>query len=215
VPGLDGVVRRVPPVTAAPAPYAAVFVFNWLSSAGTACAVAALLAARATGLGVRSFGRVAARTARRLVLPELTIAAVLGLAYVMNYCGATATLGLALARTGRLFPFFGTFLGWLGVFLTGSDTSANALFGNLQIISARALGINPVLMAAVNSTGGVLGKMISVQSIAVAAAATGMAQGSEGRLFLFTLAHSIALTAAMGVLALLFAYVFPGAIPLG
>jgi lactate permease len=154
-----------------------------------------------------------ARTLRRLAVPELTLAAVLALAYVMNYSGATATLGLTLARTGVLFPFFSAFLGWLGVFLTGSDTSANALFGNLQIISARALSLNPVLLAAVNSTAGVLGKMVSLQSIAVATAATGMTRDNEGKLFVFTLRHSLALTIVMGIVALLFAYVFTGGIP--
>ena len=213
VPGLHNAIQRMPPVVAEAAPYGAVYTFNWLASAGTACFVAALLAALVTGIKPGRLVGMTVGTAKRLAVPELTIGAVLSLAYVMNYSGATATLGLALARTGWMFPFFGTFLGWLGVFLTGSDTSANALFGNLQMISARTLGLSPVLMAAVNSTGGVLGKMISIQSIAVAAAATGMAQGSEGRLFMFTLRHSIALTVAMGVLALLFAYAFPGAIP--
>jgi len=215
VPMLNGVVQRVPPVVATHGPYPAVYTLNWLASAGTACFVAAVLAAVATGFGLGRFFGVAKRTAHRLLLPELTIASVLALAYVMNYSGATATLGLTAARTGVLFPFFSAFLGWLGVFLTGSDTSSNALFGNLQMISARALSLNPVLMASVNSTGGVLGKMISIQSIAVAAAATRMPAGTEGRLFLFTLRHSLLLTAAMGLIAMLFAYVFPQAIPGG
>ena len=131
----------------------------------------------------------------------------------MNYSGATATLGLSLAQTGFAFPFFSAFLGWLGVFLTGSDTSANALFGNLQVITARALNLNPVLMAAVNSTAGVLGKMVSLQSIAVATAATGMPRDQEAKLFLFTLKHSIGLTIAMGFIAMLFAYVLTDLIP--
>jgi lactate permease len=213
VPGLHNVIERIPPVTATQSPYPAQYAFNWLASAGSATFTATIIAAALLGLGVGDFVRVFAQTARRLMLPALTIASVLALAYVMNYSGATATLGLLFARTGVLFPFFGTFLGWLGVFLTGSDTSANALFGNLQIISAQALGLNPVLMAAVNSTGGVLGKMISIQSIAVAAAATGMSRDQEGRLFMFTLRHSLLLTAALGLIALLFAYVFPQAIP--
>jgi lactate permease len=213
VPGLHNVIDTMPPVTAARAPYAARFKFDWLAAAGSATFIAAVLGAVFLRLRAVDFGRVLRKTGRKMALPELTIALVLALAYVMNYSGATATLGLVLAKTGVLFPFFGTFLGWLGVFLTGSDTSANALFGNLQIISARQVGLNPVLMAAVNSTGGVLGKMISVQSIAVAAAATGMSRDSEGRLFLFTLRHSILLVTAMGILAMLFAYVFPGAIP--
>jgi lactate permease len=127
----------------------------------------------------------------------------------MNYSGATGTLGLAFAETGAAFPFFSALLGWLGVFLTGSDTSANALFGNLQVVTARSLDLNPVLMAASNSSGGVMGKMISLQSIAVAAAATGMAAGDEGRLFRFTLRHSVFLAAVIGVVVLGYAYVFP------
>jgi lactate permease len=196
----------VPWLDSATLPYPAVYAFSWLASAGTACFLAAVFAAVATGIGLRRFAAVTRRTAHRLWLAELTIAAVLALAYVMNYSGATATLGLTAAGTGVAFPFFSAFLGWLGVFLTGSDTSANALFGNLQMISARALSLDPVLMASVNSAGGVLGKMISIQSIAVAAAATRMPAGSEGRLFLFTLRHSLLLTTLMGIIAMLFAY---------
>lgn len=213
VPLLHNAIHRMPPVVRAAGPYPAIYAFSWLASAGTACFLAAVLAALATGIGLRRFAAVTRRTAGRLWLAELTIAAVLALAYVMNYSGATATLGLTAARTGVLFPFFSAYLGWLGVFLTGSDTSANALFGNLQMISARALSLDPILMASVNSTGGVLGKMISVQSIAVAAAATRMPAGSEGRLFLFTLKHSVLLATLMGIIAMLFAYVFPGAVP--
>jgi lactate permease len=139
----------------------------------------------------------------------LTIAAVLALAFLMNYCGATATLGLAFAATGVLFPFFSSLLGWLGVFLTGSDTSANALFGNLQVVTAGRLDFNPVLMAASNSSGGVMGKMISLQSIAVAAAATGMASADEARLFRFTLRHSLVLASAIGLVTVFYSYVAP------
>jgi lactate permease len=213
VPLLHNTILRTPPVTATSSRYAAVYTFNWLASAGSATFLAAFIAALVTGVGVGKFGRLMVGTLRRLLVPELTFAAVLALAYVMNYSGATATLGLSLARTGVLFPFFSAFLGWLGVFLTGSDTSANALFGNLQVISARALSLNPVLMAAVNSTAGVLGKMVSLQSIAVATAATGMSRDNEAKLFLFTLRHSVGLTVVMGVIALLFAYVFVGAMP--
>jgi L-lactate permease len=127
----------------------------------------------------------------------------------MNYSGATATLGLAFAATGVLFPFFSSLLGWLGVFLTGSDTSANALFGNLQKITAGRLGFDPVLMAASNSSGGVMGKMISLQSIAVAAAATGMPRQEEAKLFRFTLRHSIILASAIGLVTVFYAYVAP------
>src|SRR3989440_9771304 len=132
----------------------------------------------------------------------LTIAAMLALAYLMNYSGMTSTLGLTLATTGRAFPFFSAVVGWLGVFLTGSDTSANALFGNLQVVTARALNLNPVLTASVNSAAGVMGKMISVQSIAGAGGATGMSSADESRLFRFTIKHSVLLMAIMGLLAL-------------
>ncbi len=137
----------------------------------------------------------------------------LGLAYLMNYSGMTSTLGLALAATGPTFPFFSAILGWLGVFLTGSDTSSNALFGNLQVITANQLGINPVLTASVNSSAGVMGKMISLTSIAVAVAATGLTSEDEGRLFRFTIRHSVFLACFMGVVAMLYAYAFPGLVP--
>jgi L-lactate permease len=145
-------------------------------------------------------------TARDLSLSILTIASVLALAYVMNYSGNTATLGLAFAATGALFPFFSALLGWLGVFLTGSDTSANALFGNLQVVTANTLGLSPELMAASNSSGGVMGKMISLQSISVAAAATGMPASDEAKLFRFTLKHSALLAAVVGLIVTAYAY---------
>ncbi len=148
-----------------------------------------------------------------MALPELTIASVLALAYLMNYCGATATLGLAFATTGVAFPFFSTLVGWLGVFLTGSDTAANALFGNLQVITAKTLNLNPVLMASANSAGGVMGKMISLASVAVAAAATSMKKEDESRLFRFTLKHSIFLASMLGLIVLGYSYVFPQLAP--
>jgi lactate permease len=128
----------------------------------------------------------------------------------MNYSGATATLGLTLAATGPSFPFFSALLGWIGVFLTGSDTSANALFGNLQVVTANRLGFNPVLMASSNSAGGVMGKMISLQSIAVAGAATGLTRQEEAQLMRFTVKHSIFLAAMAGLVTLFYAYVMPG-----
>jgi lactate permease len=152
-------------------------------------------------------------TFKQLKLALVTIACMLGLAYVMNYSGMTSTLGLELAATGVAFPFFSAVVGWLGVFLTGSDTSANALFGNLQVVTANALGLSPILTASVNSAAGVMGKMISIQSIAVAVAATGMSTADESRLFRFTIKHSVLLMAVMGVISMLYAYVFPGAIP--
>src|SRR5438045_458799 len=147
------------------------------------------------------FGRVFAGTVKQRALPEVTIASVLGLAFLMNYSGATATLGLAFAATGVMFPFFSALLGWLGVFLTGSDTSANALFGNLQVVTATSLHLNPATMAASNSAGGVMGKMISLTSLAVAVAATGMDRSEEGKLFRFTVKHSVFLASVLGILA--------------
>ena len=148
-------------------------------------------------------------TFKQLKFALLTIASMLGLAYLMNYSGMTSTLGLALAGTGSAFPFFSAIVGWLGVFLTGSDTSANALFGNLQVVTANALGLNPILTASVNSAAGVMGKMISVQSIAVAVAATGMSRDDESRLFRFTIKHSILLMLVMAMISMMYAYVFP------
>jgi lactate permease len=213
VPGLHNMIQRVPPVVAQPTPYAAVFEFNWLSASGTSCFLATIAAALLLGVRPAQFGRIYVATFRQLALPMLTIASMLGLAYLMNYSGMTSTLGLALAATGPAFPFFSAVLGWLGVFLTGSDTSANALFGNLQVVTANALHLNPVLTASVNSAAGVMGKMISVQSIAVAVAATGMTTADEGKLFRFTIKHSIFLMALMGVISMLFAYVFSSYVP--
>ena len=143
----------------------------------------------------------------------MTIASMLALAFLMNYSGMTSTMGLALAATGVAFPFFSAVVGWMGVFLTGSDTSANALFGNLQVVTAHALGLNPVLTASVNSAAGVMGKMISVQSIAVAVAATGMSRDDESRLFRFTIKHSVLLMVVMALFSLGYAYVLPGMVP--
>jgi lactate permease len=208
-PGLHEQVVQMPPVVASPTPYRAVYRFEWLAAAGTACLLASLISALLLGMSLARFARVFATTARQLFFSELTIASVLALAFLMNYSGATATLGLAFAATGVLFPYFSAMLGWLGVFLTGSDTSANALFGNLQVVTAGRLDLNPVLMAASNSSGGVMGKMISLQSIAVAAAATGMKPEEESALFRFTLGHSILLASAIGGVVLFYAYVRP------
>ena len=205
-PGLDGQIRRLAPVVPQPAPYAAKFTLNLLSASGTSALFAMLLSAVVLRVPMGRVLAVIGGTARDLALSILTIASVLALAYVMNYSGNTATLGLALAATGALFPFFSAFLGWLGVFLTGSDTSANALFGNLQVVTANTLGLSPDLMAASNSSGGVMGKMISLQSISVAAAATGMAASDEAKLFRFTLKHSILLAAVVGSIVTAYAY---------
>jgi lactate permease len=205
-PGLDGMIRRLPPVVVKAAPYPAKFTFNILSASGTSALVATVLAALALRVSFGQFVTSVARTARDLTFSIITMAAVLALAYVMNYSGATATLGLALATTGAFFPFFGALLGWLGVFLTGSDTSANALFGNLQVVTANNLNLDPSLMAAGNSSGGVMGKMISLQSISVAAAATGMPASDEARLFGFTLKHSVFLACIIGLVVCAYAY---------
>lgn len=204
-PGLHNLVERVPPTVGQPAPYAAVYAFSWLSAAGTACVLATILAAFLLGVPDR-LPKLLVGTFQQLAKPLLTISSVLGLAFLMNYSGATATLGLAFASTGQTFPFFSAMLGWLGVFLTGSDTSANALFGNLQVVTANRLGLDPVLMASANSAGGVMGKMISLQSIAVAAAATGMRADDEAKLFRFTLRHSIFLASLIGLLTVVYAY---------
>jgi lactate permease len=213
VPGLHNVITRVPPVTTAPAQYAAVYELNWLSASGTACLLATLATAIVLRVSPGQVLKVYAATFRQLSMAMVTIASMLGLAYLMNYSGMTSTLGLALAASGTAFPFFSAVVGWLGVFLTGSDTSANALFGNLQVVTANALGLNPVLTASVNSAAGVMGKMISVQSIAVAVAATGMSRDDESRLFRFTIKHSVLLMVIMGIVALLYAYVFPTLVP--
>jgi lactate permease len=213
VPGLHRVITQIPPVTKKPQPYAAVYRFIWLSASGTSCFFAAVAAALVLRVSPRRFAGAFAATSRQLAFPLLTIASMLGLAFLMNYSGMTSTLGLALAATGVAFPFFSSILGWMGVFLTGSDTSANALFGNLQVVTANALGLNPVLTAATNSSGGVMGKMISLQSIAVAVAATGMATSDEGKLFRFTLRHSIFLASLIGLIALGYAYLVPQLIP--
>jgi lactate permease len=197
---------RTPPVVTKASAYGAVFNLNWLSAAGTSCMFACLLSAAILRIGFRRLMLVLVVVSRQLFLPTVTVASVLAMAFVMNYCGATGTLGLAFAATGALFPFFSSLLGWLGVFLTGSDTSANALFGNLQVVTAQKLGFSPSLMAAANSAGGVMGKMISLQTIAVAAAATGLTVPEQAKLFRFTLRHSILLAAVVGVEVLIYVY---------
>lgn len=206
-PGLHNMVQRMQPLVAEPSPYPADYSLNWLSAAGSACMIACILSVLVLRMTPAQAWKAVATTCKQLALPLLTIAAVLGLAFLMNYSGATVTLGLAFGATGVLFPYFSAMLGWLGVFLTGSDTSSNALFGNLQVVTAGKLGLDPVLMAAANSSGGVMGKMISLQSIAVAAAATGMKTSEEGRLFRFTLRHSILLSSIIGAIVAFYAYV--------
>jgi lactate permease len=212
-PGLHNLVRKMPPVVGKATLYTAPYRFDWLSAAGTSCLIAAVLSAIVLRVSPMRFLRILGSTARQLIFAELTIAAVLALATLMNYSGATATLGLAFAATGVAFPFFSALLGWLGVFLTGSDTAANALFGNLQVVTAQRLGMNSTLMASANSAGGVMGKMISLQSVAVASAATSMGGGEESRLFRFTLRHSVLLALVVGVIALFYAYAAPSLAP--
>jgi L-lactate transport len=212
-PGLHNTIQRMPPVVAKPSGYPASYNFTWLSASGTACLFAAIVAAMVAGLKPRQFAGVIAHTAKQLALAELTLAAVLALAMLMNYSGATATLGLAFAATGSVFPFFSALLGWLGVFLTGSDTSANALFGTLQVVTATKLGMNPVLMASANSAGGVMGKMISLTSIAVASCATSMKRQDEALLFRFTMKHSVLLASVIGLIVMFYAYVMPSWAP--
>ncbi|MBV8845273.1 MAG: lactate permease LctP family transporter [Bryobacterales bacterium] len=208
-PGLHNLVQKMPPVVKAPSPYAANYTFNPLTTSGTAALYAVFATAILLRVPPRKLANCFWQTMKQLAMPTLTIASVLGLAYLMNYSGATATLGLTIAATGAAFPFFSAILGWIGVFLTGSDTSANALFGNLQVVTANSLGFNPSLMASANSAGGVMGKMISLQSIAVAGAATGLKRAEEAQLMRFTVKHSIFLAAMTGLVTLFFAYVMP------
>jgi lactate permease len=195
-----------------PVKVAAKFTFNFMSAAGTAILIAAILSALICGVGIADFFRVLGKTLYDMRFPAITVASVVALAFVMNASGMTTSMGMAFTKTGALFPFLSPFLGMLGVFLTGSDTSSNVLFGGLQKVTAEQLGMNPVLTCAANTSGGVMGKMISPQSIAVACAATGLI-GEEGNLFRFTLKHALFLTVVMGIIVALQAYVFPWMIP--
>jgi lactate permease len=208
VPGVDKLISRMPPVVAQPAAEGAVFAFNWLSFTGTGILISAVLSALIMGFKLREMAAAWWRTVKRVRYSLLTVAAMLALGYTARYSGLDATMGLAFARTGVLYPFFGTMLGWLGVALTGSDTSSNVLFGSLQRISAEQIGVSPVLMAAANSSGGVMGKMIDAQSIVVASTATKW-YGHEGEILRYVFFHSLALAALVGLLILLQAYVFP------
>ncbi|AVS85739.1 L-lactate permease [Paracidovorax avenae] len=212
VPFLHNLVEKVPPVVATAAPYGAVYTFNWLSATGTAILIAALVTIAFTRLSPAKAVATLGETFRELAVPIYSIGMVLAFAFIANYSGLSATLALALAHTGHAFTFFSPFLGWIGVFLTGSDTSANALFAALQATTAQQLGLPQVLTVAANTTGGVTGKMISPQSIAIACAAVGLA-GRESDLFRFTVKHSLVFAAIIGVMTTLQAYVFPWMIP--
>jgi lactate permease len=191
---------------------AARYTLNWVSATGSGILLAALLTIVYLRVPFSDVLTIAAMTLKRMRAPLMTIALMLSLGFVTRYGGTDATLGLAFTRTGVLYPFFATFLGWLGVALTGSDTSSNVLFGSLQKITAQQLGLNPVLITTANSTGGVMGKMIDAQSIVVATASTGQ-QGEEGRILRFVFWHSLALVSIMGAIVMLQAYVFPWMIP--
>ncbi|HKD37343.1 MAG TPA: L-lactate permease, partial [Pirellulales bacterium] len=210
---LHNQVRRSPPVAKEGAePEKAIFNFNWLTATGTSVLLASLLSAFWLGISPVQFVRTFWRTLRMLVWPLFTIAAMLAIAYTTRYSGSDATLGLALTKTGKFYPFFAPLLGWLGVALTGSDTSSNSLFGDLQRITAEQLKLNTVLIVTSNSTGGVMGKMIDAQSIVVSASTTGQA-GSESRILRFVFWHSLALAALMGILVVLQAYVLTLMVP--
>ncbi len=206
--GLHNLVVRVPPVVNKPTPEAAVYVLNWLSATGTGILIAAVIAGLVMGLSLPKMVQTYWRTLKLVKFSLLTIAAMLALGFTTKGAGLDATLGLAFAHSGWLYPFFGAMLGWLGVALTGSDTSSNVLFGNLQRITAEQLGLPPVLMAAANSSGGVMGKMIDAQSIVVASTATQW-YGHEGDILRYVFFHSLALAALMGLLIMAQAYVFP------
>jgi lactate permease len=214
VPYLHNAVYRAAPVVTKPTAEPARYDFNWLSATGTGCFFAAIVSGLLLGLRPLQLMKVFWRTLVRMRLAMIAISFMLGLGYVTRYSGLDAVLGLAFTRTGWLYPFFGTFLGWLGVALTGSDTASNALFGSLQRITSQQLGIDPVLMCAANSAGGVMGKMVDAQSITIATAATEQV-GNEGIIFRFVVWHSVALGAIVGVIVMLYAYVFRWAVPHG
>jgi lactate permease len=214
VPYLHNAISRATPVVAKPTPEAARYDFNWLSATGTGCFFAAIVAGLLMGMSPLQLMKTFWRTLVRMRLAMIAISFMLGLGYVTRYSGLDAVLGLAFTRTGWLYPFFGTFLGWLGVALTGSDTSSNALFGSLQRITSQQLGIDPVLMCAANSAGGVMGKMVDAQSITIATSATEQV-GNEGIIFRFVAWHSVALCSIVGIIVLLYAYVFRFAVPHG
>jgi lactate permease len=214
VPYLHNAVFRAAPAVITPAPEAARYDFNWLSATGTGCFLAAVFSGLLLGLSPIRLTKIFWRTLVRMRLAMVAISFMLGLGYVTRYSGLDAVLGIAFTRTGWAYPFFGTFLGWLGVALTGSDTSSNALFGSLQRITSQQLGIDPILMCAANSAGGVMGKMVDAQSITIATAATEQV-GNEGAIFRFVVWHSVALGAIVGIIVMAYAYVFPHAVPHG
>jgi lactate permease len=208
VTGLNKLSQRMPPVVVKPTPEGAVFGFNWLSATGSGILFAAIISGFIMGLSLPKIVAMWFQTIWHIRFSLMTIAAMLSIGILTRYSGVDATMGLAFARTGVMYPFFGTLLGWLGVALTGSDTSSNVLFGSLQKISAQQIGLSPILMGAANSSGGVMGKMIDAQSIVVASTATEW-YGHEGDILRYVFFHSLALAALVGIMVTLQAYVFP------
>jgi len=195
-------------VVAKASPEAAVWTFNWLSLTGTSLLLAGICSGLLLGFSIKEIAGIFLKTIGRVKISLLTIAAMLALGFVSKAAGMDATMGLAFASTGVLFPFFSAMLGWLGVALTGSDTSSNVLFGGLQKITAQQLGLNPILTAAANTTGGVMGKMIDAQSLVVASVATNQ-QGEEGTILRYVFWHSLVLAAMVGIVIFLYAKVLP------
>jgi lactate permease len=212
VPFLHKLVSKAPPVAKAITPEAARYSLNYLSATGTGLLLSGIVAGLWLGLRPRELVATWLGTLKRVRMSLLTIAAMLALGFTTKACGSDSTMGLAFASTGWFFPFFSPLLGWLGVALTGSDTSSNVLFGNLQVVSAQQIGMNPILAAASNSSGGVMGKMIDAQSIVVAAVATDQ-HGKEGEILRYVFWHSLALAALVGAVVFLQAYVVPWMVP--
>ncbi|RAN86922.1 L-lactate permease [Bacillus sp. SRB_28] len=212
VPGLHNLVMKAEPIVNKPTPYEAILKLDILSATGTAILIACIISIFILKMSAKDAVATFKETLNELKMPILSIGFVLGFAFIANYSGLSSTLALALAGTGGLFPFFSPFLGWIGVFLTGSDTSANALFSNLQAITAQQVGVSEVLLVAANTTGGVTGKMISPQSIAIACAAVGLA-GKESDLFRFTLKHSLFFVTIVGIMTYVQAYYLTWMIP--
>ena len=212
VPGLHNLVQRMPPIVEQATSYAAVYNFDWFSATGTAIVIAALVTILTARLKLSAAACLMGETLKELAVPVYTIGMVLAFAFIANYSGLSVTLALALSYSGHAFTFFSPFLGWLGVFLTGSDTSSNALFAALQAATAHQIGVPEVLLVAANSTGGVTGKMISPQSIAVACAAVGLV-GRESDLLRFTIKYSFLFVVIAGIITTLQAYVLPWMIP--
>jgi lactate permease len=208
VQGLHNIVERVPPVVLKPTLEAAVYKLNWAGATGTGIMLAAIISGLLMGVSPKALLWTFVQTVFTIRFTVITIAAMLALGFITRYCGLDATMGLAFARSGALYPFFGTLIGWLGTATTGSDTSSNVLFGSLQKLTAQQIGVSPILMASANSAGGVMGKMIDAQSIVVASTAT-QQYGQEGPILRFVFWHSLILACLAGTFVYLLAYVAP------